>query len=633
MRPVGQAASPRGVIRLCFVVCLSSLMAREAESTAAHPAAVRGGTLLQFGFDGSDGWSQHPVPGAGTIDVAGGHEGSGGLQLVVEAAAARGTWKSGITSGPLALRNAETNLGKLTLSFALSVSAAHPVRVRVESFDARRRRTGGLEALVYPAAPDFYQRYALDLSGMKAAGGGGGFNPTDPFVGFTFEMDAADGWPPATRHALRLDNVHYASPAFYVSPTGDDAFDGRTEQTALATPQRAVAAAQPGDIILLMEGTWPADRSPVAFHRGGTPSAWISLKNYPGHHPLLLNESWNCIGIGNGSRASPSTGPAVAYIEVRGLHIRGNADFADRKYPEALNKPDGRTNGNGISVEGRFERNAPHHLRFADNLVEYNSGGGIGCLESDWVTIENNISRNNCWWMIYAGSGISILGASNFDATEGNYKHLVRNNITSGNRCFLKWEALDRISDGNGIILDVNARTEDRPTGRFLGRTLVQGNLSFSNGGSGIHAYRADHVDIINNTAWMNSVSPELQYGQIFAGEADDVRIINNILVAPVANPGEKPEPVNGAHQCTRVVYAHNLYFGGNDSPVMGEGDRTGDPRFVHASADPATADFRLQAGSPALRAGRRESFSSILDLTGRTYRPDGPPDLGALQQ
>jgi hypothetical protein len=619
--------------RVLSSICLLALASLATASASAQSPATGGGTLLQFDFNGPVTWPQKPVAGGGTIDVVGGREGSGGLLLTVDGAA-KGKWSADLDSGPLALQNTEKNLGKLTLSFNLSVSTARPVRVRIESFDARERRTGGLASLVYPAAPDFYQRYALELSAMKAVGGGR-FNPTDPFVGFTFELDSADGWAPATSHELRLDNVHYASPAFYVSPGGDDGNDGRTEQTALATPQKAVAAAQPGDIILLMQGTYPSGRSSVSFRRGGTPAAWIVLKNYPGHKPLLLNENWNCVIIGAGNRMYPSAGPAVAYVEVRGLHIRGNADYADKKYPEALNKSDGRTNGNGVSVEGRFEKNAPHHIRFADNLVEYNSGAGIGCMESDWVTIEDNISRNNCWWMIYAGSGISILGASNFDATEGNYKHLVRNNVTCGNRCFLKWQALDRVSDGNGIILDVNARTEDRPDGRFLGRILVQGNLSFNNGGSGIHAYKADHVDIINNTAWMNSASPELQYGQIFAGEADDVRIINNILVAPVANlgAGEKPEPVNGADRCTRIVYAHNLYFGGNQTPVTGEGDRIADPLFVRASADPAKSDFRLKKRSPALGAGRWESFGPIVDLNGKLLSPGVPPDLGAIQK
>ena len=36
---------------------------------------------------------------------------------------------------------------------------------------------------------------------------------------------------------IRLDNVHYAKPAYYVSPKGSDAANGRSEKTAFATPQ------------------------------------------------------------------------------------------------------------------------------------------------------------------------------------------------------------------------------------------------------------------------------------------------------------------------------------------------------------------------------------------------------------
>ena len=619
------------------------LLAGVATHGYGQTVGTTGGTLLQFDFNGANPWPHATATGAGstpelrnvgTVDVAGGKEPSGGLWLAVQRPASGRAWRAAWSSGPLAVHNAETHPGKLTLSFCLSVSATHPVSVRLESLDAQQRRSGGLEAQIYPAAPAFYQRYALDLSAMKAVGAGS-FKPTDPFVGLTLEVSAAAGWSEESARELRLDNVHYARPAYYVSSKGSDTNDGRTEQTALATPQKAVAAAQPGDIILLMEGTYPSGRSAVTFRHGGTPAAWIALKNYPGHAPLLLNETWGCITIGDSSKTTAATRPAVAYIEVRGLHIRGNANVADKKYPDALNRSDPRTNGNGLAVEGRYTQNTPHHLRFADNVVEYNSGAGISVLEADWVTIENNITRNNCWWMIFAGSGISILGASNFDATEGGYKHLVRNNVSHGNRCFLKWKTINQFSDGNGIILDVNRRTHDRPEGRFLGRTLVQGNLSYNNGGSGIHAFKANRVDIINNTAWMNSASPELQYGQIFAQDCTDVRLINNILVAPVANvsAGEKPETINGAGRCTNVVYAHNLYFGGNKPPRMGEGDRVADPLFVRPSTNAAVADFHLQPGSPALKAGRRETFGPLLDLDGKLRPSSNPPDLGVYQK
>jgi hypothetical protein len=283
-------------------------------------------------------WPQTPVAGVGTTDVADGKEGSGGLQLVVDEAVAKGNWKSELKSGPLAVGNSETHFGKLTLSFNLSVSAPRPVKVRVESFNAEKQRTGGLEIDLYPAAADFYQRYAVDLSTMKPAGGGT-FNPADPFVSFTFELNSATGWAAAKRHELRLDNVHYASPAYYISPTGNDAQDGRTEQTALASPQNALDAAQPGDIIVLMNGTYvqTEGQSPVArFVRPGTPAGWITLKNYPGHKPMLLAQGRQAVNITQPRKGTPEEAMKLSYLEVRGLHVRGDGDKAKEKYPADL---------------------------------------------------------------------------------------------------------------------------------------------------------------------------------------------------------------------------------------------------------------------------------------------------------
>ena len=155
------------------------------------------------------------------------------------------------------MSNDETNRGKLTLSFNLSVSQVHPVKVRIESYDHQHQRTGGLGAAVYPAAIDFYQRYAVDLSTMQESGTGT-FNPTDPFVSLSFVLDSAAAWTSDGRCELRVDNVQYAKPAIYVSLQGSDTNDGRTEQTALATPQKAVNISVAGDIILLMEGTYPS---------------------------------------------------------------------------------------------------------------------------------------------------------------------------------------------------------------------------------------------------------------------------------------------------------------------------------------------------------------------------------------
>jgi len=113
------------------------------------------------------------------------------------------------------------------------------------------------------------------------------------------------------------------------------------------------------------------------------------------------------------------------------------------------------------------------------------------------------------------------------------------------------------------------------------------------------------------------------------------VRIFNNILVAPIANlaNGEKPEPVNqggGPAGSSSSTFANNIYFGGNTPPTLGQGDKIGDPHFLHASTDPTVADFHFQPGSPALGAGRLEPFGPFLDLNGK---PRGnEPDAGAYQ-
>ena len=607
---------------LCSAVAVTiSCAAQTPAPRVTLPATPLGlGTLAQTDFETGKGWAKIAPEAVGTIDVVGSKQPSLGLR-------AAGT----ISSGPLALRNTEINLGKLTLAFSLSARAARPVTVRVESFDKKQKRNGGLETLIYPAAPDFYQRYALDLSTFKPAGAGK-FQPDAPFVGFSFTF--GNEWKGIEKSEIRLDNVHYAAPAYYVSPNGDDKNDGRTEKTAFATPQKALDVTGPGDIVLLMDGTYHSELKPVAlFPRGGTPAAWITLKNYPGQHPTLTSNGWNIVNIAQGSKTSPSDAPALAYLEVRGLHIRGEGDVAKQKYPEAIGKADGRTNSNGIAVDGRFMKNTPHHIRLADNLVEYCPGQGLGSIDADWVTIENNISRYNCWTTIYATSGISVMGAANFDAVDNAYKDLVRNNISCRNETYQLWSAIGKISDGNGIILDVNQKSDSHPHSAYIGRTLVQSNLCFDNGGSGIHTVRANHVDIINNTAYLNSASPSLQYSQIFAVYSDDVRIINNILVAPIADlaAGDKPEGVNQlGGKSTNIVFAHNLYFGGNIAPTLGDGDAIGDPQFLNPARDPKVADFHLKAGSPAIGKGYIEPFSPILDLDGKPRSL--APAIGAYQ-
>lgn len=623
---------------LVFLVCAA--VPCSAQPPVSKPAAPK---RLAFDFNSGPAWTNASAYSSakgikmaaswgpvGSYDAAGTARQSGGWRLSVDDTGSQltGGRKGGLVSGPLSVRTGETNLGKLTLSFTLSASVARPVTVKVASYSAKGVRTGGLETVIYPAAPDFLQRYALDLSTFKPSGAGR-FSPSDPVVRFAFEI--GDDWP-SGKNEIRIDNVSFSGPAFYVSPKGSDTNDGRTEKTAFATPQKAIDTAGPGDVCLLMDGTYQGGPNPVAsFPRAGEPAAWIVLKNYPGQKPLLTSTGWNIVSIVAGSNEKPDTETRLAYLEVRGLHIRGEGDVAKAKYPEAMNKPDSRTNSNGIAINGRHMKNVPHHIRLADNLTEYCPGQGLGALETDWLTIENNVARFNSWTTIYGTSGISTLGSSNFDTADNIYKILVRGNTCYGNETREICIPAKRLTDGNGIIIDVNQRTSTSPDTVYFGRTLVQSNLCFDNGGSGIHTVRANRVDIIGNTAYLNSASKGLEYSQIYTYGSDDVRILNNILVAPVANiaGGEKPEPVNKlSGKNTNVVFSHNLYWGGNIAPTLGDGDRIGDPQFVRPTRDGKTADFQLKPGSPALGKGVIPPFAPFVNRDGR---PRGDkPNLGA---
>jgi len=556
----------------------------------------------------------------GVIERQGTAERTGALRLRVNSATAIDTWSGTLRTGLLPVSCNETDVNKLTLALDLSATSARTVRVVIESYNAKHERTGGREGLIYPASPDDYQRHVLDLGAMKPAGEGE-FNAADPLVQISLSISNELGWATGAFHQLRLDNLSYAASAFYVSPSGKDSNDGGSADKPLATINKALELAQPGDIILLMEGSFVRKNEVANFVRAGSPAAWITLKNYPGQKPVLTSPHWNLVKIGNSDPGTVSDDPALAYLEVRGLTIHGVAEEVEAKYKEDIGKVKGTTNGNGLSVDGRYSTNKPHHIRIADNEVRQCPGGGISVIHADYVQVENNHAHQNCHWMIYAGSGISIYQPFNFDLATGGHKMLVRNNHTHHNFCTRPWVATGKLSDGNGIIVDDTQNHQNKsPNGAYHGGLLIQGNLSHDNGGSGMHSYASDNVDFINNTVVNNNTV--MDYGQLSVTQCGHVRVLNNILVAPEDKPLNR---VNGDFH--DVLLSHNLFWGGNQDIVPGENAIIADPLFVNATK----ADYHLSEKSPAKGTGAAWEILPIVDLNGKGVTP-GAIDPGALK-
>ena len=557
---------------------------------------------------------------------------------------------AGVSTPLCSVTNHESELGKLTVGVDLWVSHLRPVRLIVSSFAGDGTKSGSLSKTLIPPVAGAYYRFTPSLADFSPAGGT--FDAIASKINFTFEVAAEDLPLEGPQFVLKADNLSYAAPAYYVSTRGDDLADGRSESTAFQTIQRAIDVANAGDVILVLGGEYfgPATEGSVTIDKAGSPDRWIVLRAAPHSKPVLRATGWNTVVLTHNA----------AYVEIRGLTTQGytpdislaeaqaDGDIVTKDDKRYVGDP--RMNTNGISVDARKGEQAggrSHHIRFIDNTVRDQPGGGLSIISADHATVEGNLIVNNCHRMRYGGSGVSLLNAWNFDSDPG-YRHFVINNRVIGNGTDVKWAKIGKISDGNGIIIDqfidYSYETNTYSPYPFTGRTLVQNNLVVGNGGSGIHAFASNHVDIANNTAYFNAQSPELNWRQIFASsKCRDIRIVNNILWA------QRGRPVHTKMGDSKdVVYANNLMFGegqngldesGGLGTASGGADAqvvhpvSGNPMFVNPSLDPATMDFRLKAGSPAIGSGTRD-FSGVplIDQAAQFRAGRNKVTLGALE-
>lgn len=421
---------------------------------------------------------------------------------------------------------------------------------------------------------------------------------------------------------------------YFVSPSGSDSNTGTSPTTPFKTLSHAISMLKPGMVLNVLPGDYNLTRgSELVFtpSMSGEEEKYITVKAHnPNNPPRIIaggDRFWNTLTI------------QASYIIIDGIEFQGyNQTFTQSDSLAAYNYAKASHNKtlqnindaaiyctNGISIGQKKDADpVPHHVIVRNCMIHDFPGGGLAASKADYVTFDNNVVYNNAWYSMYANSGVSVLGVIDIDKNITDYKIIVKNNTVYNNHTKIPWASTAdfRYSDGNGIIMDVNdGKTQN--TFSYQGRTLVANNVTYLNGGSGIHAFHARNIDILNNTAYHNAQRYQDEYGEIFSQSGENNRIMNNIMYARVNQRCNNFVKDGGA------AYTNNIYFGGKYTQVAE--DKYADPFFVKTPLNcEDKADFHLKQGSPAIGFGSKVVGVPTTDKDGVTR--GNSVDAGAYQ-
>ena len=422
---------------------------------------------------------------------------------------------------------------------------------------------------------------------------------------------------------------------WFISPAGNDSNAGTNQTAPVQSWSRANALLSPGDTLVVLDGTYGIG----SITKSGTANAWITVQAQnpgvpiialaatvtklipPNQYPNATN-AWvweqDCFDL-----------ISVAYVKVTGLTCLGFNPINQIV-----------SSGHGINIQGS------HHIVIQNCRVSGCSGNGIdgnpyywsngsqvtGPL--DFITIADNVVSGCGFWNQYQCSGISMWEAR--DAGLGNdpsgYNISIRRNISYANQNKIgAWgQTVDQATDGEGIIIDTFTAL------KYPHATLVDGNLCYGNGGRGIEAVNSDNVTVRYNTLYhnnQNNLQGTWLQGELQADGTDNFLAEDNIAIAGAHSGWQAAVTIHSFGATNTATLKNNLFFGDpgyaprelDSFPYVTLTETNTlavDPQFVLASTNPATANFSLRTGSPAIDAATASPAPNP-DLAG-TPRPQG---------
>jgi parallel beta-helix repeat protein len=422
-----------------------------------------------------------------------------------------------------------------------------------------------------------------------------------------------------------------AATSYYVSTSGNDSNAG-----TLAAPWRtlgkAAEVAGPSDTVYVRAGTYSGG---VWLGRTGSDSAWITFRNYPGERPVLQGGSTGTEAVGIGGQ----------YYEINGFEIAGPSRA-------------------GISVWGG------KHIRLRNNVIHGTYWGGIftGNGASD-VTADGNtvydtvlINRNEAGnWR----EAIAIGGDDNRAINNYVYENYGEGIGVYGNRAYAAGNVVRDSYGANIYVNNVRNATVERnftytTYASAFYRTLygVRGpamGIQFANELTPAEdPNQLDNLKVLNNIFlggiyamhyWNGmgggGIKNSVIAGNTFVEGSKEVNSVLNIqsdaghtntVIADnifTSTDGSGIADWEVAPSLAGLSFSHNLWnVGTKPSRLSGTGDVIADPKLVKPHGTTA-ADYKLQAGSPAIDKGR--AVPGLTEDFFRTTRPKGAaPDIGA---
>ncbi|PWB68807.1 MAG: hypothetical protein C3F15_15890 [Holophagae bacterium] len=429
---------------------------------------------------------------------------------------------------------------------------------------------------------------------------------------------------------------------FFVASRGSDT-NGGSYARPWATVVHAKNTMTPGDVTYLMDGVSQTSEenagAAVAIERGGEPGRPLALVAYPGARTTIGSTA-----LEYGVRALTNEGTVVGDWVLAGLVLRGQVSAAEIG---GFGSERWRVVGNDISCPvgdgqtGCFAAALASHVAFLGNEV-HNVGTQAPAqpskqyhavyfttdtnhVEAGWNHIHDNAT---CRAIQLHSSPLCIPDCGPADTTGFNQHSIsIHDNLIHGDVCDgINLATVDpsrgSVRVFNNLIFDVG-RGPSPPDGdaNYAG-IYVAGSTNNGPDGSGV-------VEVFNNTLYdcgarafqPNSVGDEGAFARGPGSPGLIMELVNNLVLAL---PGE--HYLSPSSATTLIRGSNNLWRGAGQAPSNLSLNVEADPLLV----DPASLDFHLRPGSPAVDAGTDVELEHDHD---GVSRPQGSGyDLGAFE-